>query len=99
MEHACSASNENNYIRPRKFASKNPAVSALQDLLFYHITQIAFYAKNAYSYKKSDTETNNKLTRLIYLTNKSINFSIKTLIDAIKEAYSLKVREENLYKF
>ena len=99
MERACSSSSENGYIKPRGSASKNPAVSALQDLLFYQLTGIGFYAKNAHEFKKTDKETNNKITRLIYLTNKGINFSITTMIEAINEAYSLKNRVENLYKF
>ena len=99
MERACSSSSENGYIRPRGSASKNPAVSALQDLLFYQLTGIGFFAKNAYEFKKIDKETNDKLTRLIYLTNKGINFSITTMVEAINEAYNLKNRVENLYKF
>ena len=99
MERACSSSSENGYIRPRGSASKNPAVSALQDLLFYQLTGIGFFAKNAHEFKKIDKETNDKLTRLIYLTNKGINFSITTMVAAINEAYNLKNRVENLYKF
>ncbi len=99
MERACSSSSENGYIRPRGTASKNPAVSALQDLLFYQLTGIGFYAKNALEYKKTDSETNKKITRLIYLTNKGINFNINTMMNAINEAYNLKNRVENLYKF
>lgn len=98
MERACSSSSENGYIRPRGSASKNPAVSALQDLLFYQLTGIGFFAQNAMSYNKTDKETNNKISRLIYLTNKGINFSINSMIDGINTAYTLKNRVENLYK-
>ena len=55
MERTCSANHDNNYIRPRNFASKNPAVSALQDLLFFHLTQIAFFVKHSSDFKKSNT--------------------------------------------
>ena len=61
MRYSCSSSGENGCIRQRNAASKNPAVSALQDLLFYQLTGIAFYAKNAFELDKFDNETNYKI--------------------------------------
>ncbi len=99
MERACSSSSENGFMRPKGSASKNPAVSALQDLLFYQLTGLGFYGKNVLEFDKKDFETNKKITRLIYLTNKGINFSINAMVEGINEAYSLKNRVENLYKY
>ncbi len=99
MERACSSSSENGFMRPKGSASKNPAVSALQDLLFYQLTGIGFFGKNALELGKKDAETNKKITRLIYLTNKGINFSINAMVQGIDEAYAIKNRLENLYRF
>ena len=99
MEKFSVSGSENGNIRPRSLASKNPAVSALQDLLFYLLTGIGFYAKNSFDFQKTNKNTNSKITRLLHLTNKGINFGIETMMSAIKEAYNLKNREENLYKF
>jgi len=86
------------YIKPKIKASKNPAVSALQDLLFYQLTGLSFFAKNAMLLEKNDKNTNSQISRLLYLCNKGINFSINAMISAINEAYRLKNRVENLYK-
>ena len=99
MEKFSVSGSENGNIKPRAVASKNPAVSALQDLLFYQLTGIGFFAKNSLDFQKSDKFTNNKISRLLYLTNKGINFGIGTMMAAVNEAYNLKNREENLYKF
>lgn len=99
MEKYFASSGDNSFIRPRGSASKNPAVTALQDLLFYQLIGIGFYAKNVLEFEKFDKNTNNQITRLLYLTNKNINFSISTMMKAINLAYNLKNRVENLYKF
>lgn len=99
MEKFSVSGSENGNIRPRALASKNPAVSALQDLLFYILTGIGFFAKNSFGFHKSDKNTNSKITRLLYLSNKGINFGIGTMMSAVNEACNLKTREENLYRF
>ncbi|MCR4880892.1 MAG: hypothetical protein K6A44_02955 [bacterium] len=90
---------EDGNIRPRAFASKNPAVTALQDLLFYQLTGIGFFAKNSLAFQNTDKDTDSEISRLLYLCNKGINFGISTMTDAVKEAYLLKNREEKLYKY
>ena len=49
--------------------------------------------------KSIDKDTNKKLSRLIYLTNKGMNFSISAMVNAIYEAFNTKNRLENLYRF
>ena len=61
MERLSVSGSENGNIRPRALASKNPAVTALQDLLFYQLTGIAFFAKNCLDFEKEDTNTNKKI--------------------------------------
>ncbi len=98
MEKACSSLN--GYKCSSKSSTfKNPAVTALQDLLFYQLTGIAFLAVSILSFKKKDNELNSKLSRFLYLTNKGINFSINAMVSAIDEVYNLKLRLENLYRF
>ncbi len=99
MEKFSVSGSENGNIRPRALASKNPAVSALQDLLFYQLTGIGFLAKNSFDFQKTDKNINSKITRLLYLTNKGINFGTGTMMAAINEAYNLKSRAEILYRF
>jgi len=99
MDKECSSTEFIKYKQVKSNIYKNPAVNALQDLLFYQILGLAFFMKNILTFNKYDAEVNNQLTRLLYLTNKKINFSILAMTDAIFEASSLRNRMENLYRF
>ena len=93
------SSSENGNIKSRSFASKDPAVSALQDLLFYQLTGIGFYLKNSLAFNKTDKNINKQISGLLYLCNKGINFDINTMINGITEADILKNRTADLYSF
>lgn len=99
MDKECSFSELTKYKQVKSNIFKNPAVNALQDLLFYQILGLAFFMKNILTFNKYDAEVNNQLTRLLYLTNKKINFSISAMTNAISEADELRNRMENLYRF
>ena len=93
-----SSCNENFNIKSRNLASKNPAVSALQDLLFYQLSVIGFFLNNSHEMKIFDEEINEKVVYLLYLTNKGINFSIPCMMRAVKEAFEIIQKTEVLYK-
>ncbi len=90
--------NENFNIKSRNLASKNPAVSALQDLLFYQLTVIGFFANKNFEMKISDEKINERIIYLLYLTNKGINFSIPCMMRAVKESFEITQETEKLYK-
>lgn len=93
-----SSCNENFNIKSRSLASKNPAVSSLQDLLFYQLTIIGFFAKKCFEMKVFDEEVNEEVIYLLYLTNKGINFSIPCMMRAVKEAEEITQKTEAIYK-
>ena len=99
MDEECSFSELINYKQVKCNVFKNPAVNALQDLLFYQILGLAFFMKNILTFNKYDVEVNSLLTRFLYLTNKKINFSISAMINAISEIHTVRNRMENLYRF
>ncbi len=93
-----SSCNENFSIKSRSLASKNPAVSALQDLLFYELSIIGFFMNKNLEMKIFDEGINEKIIYLLYLTNKGINFSIPCMMRAVKDAFDITEKAEALYK-
>ena len=89
--------NENFNIKSRNLASKNPAVSALQDLLFYQLSIFGYFSKKCLEMKVFDEKYNDEIFYLLYLTNKGINFSIPCMIKAVKKAEILIKEIEKLY--
>ncbi|MFA6990225.1 MAG: hypothetical protein WC197_09170, partial [Candidatus Gastranaerophilaceae bacterium] len=77
---------------------KDPAITALQDLLMYGLIGLAMYAHRARQMGYKDKGIDEKIPQILYLSSKNINFSIEVLKNAIYELAELKNRIDNLYK-
>jgi hydroxylamine reductase len=80
-------------------SSKDPAITALQDLLMYGLIGLSMYAYKARKMGYKDKGIDENIPKFLYLSSKNINFSIEILKNTIYEIAELKNRAENLYKY
>lgn len=78
--------------------SKDPAVTALQDLLIYGLIGLSVFAHRSREMGYKDLEVDKKIPKFLYYSSKNINFSIESLKNTIHELSEYKNRAENLYK-